>query len=92
MNIQGTIFFDNTKSVHDFANSPEGQKILNNMLIGNETQIHQVGDIVNGNGYSNATITEVYKQNGFYYYVCEWKIKKQIYHDTLRNKDIIEYN
>jgi len=87
------MFFDNTLQVKNFANSPEGQVILNTPAPrGNEKQLKNIGDKVNGNGYDNAKIIDIYKQNGFFYYVCEWKVKKNIYHETQRNKDILLYN
>lgn len=82
------IIFDNTKSVQDFANSPAGQNILNNIPRGNQQQLYTIGQKCNANGIQNATITEVYFQNGYCYYVIEWKIGRKTFTSNERQQDL----
>ena len=59
-----------TKSVN------EGYEIVNNTNRGFETQLYKVGDIIRATNcspynFKRAKIVEVYKENGYYRYVCE---------------------
>ena len=54
----------------------EGCEIVNNTKRGFETQLYKVGDIVRAASccpynFKRAKVIEVYKENGYYRYVCE---------------------
>lgn len=91
MIISNAINFDNTKSIQNFARTAEAEKILNNSCSGNETQLYNLGDTVKSMYFDNGKIIDIYVQNGFYYYVCEYKLKpkaRKTFTKTLRTKDI----
>ena len=93
MFITSNINFDNTLSVKKFAETQEAKNILNDNFHGSEKQLYKVGDLVNGNehGFNTGKIIDVYKNNGFFCYVIEYKIKpkaRKIFKMTLRQKDI----
>lgn len=80
------VFFDNTLSVKELA-----KRTILKECTGSETQSYKVGQKVTGNGFKEGEITEVYENNGFYYYVIEYKLKprsRKTYTTTLRQKDI----
>lgn len=58
------------------VNAIEGAKLVNNVPVGKEIQLYQVGQSVNSTELSrykfvNREITGVYKENGYFYYlVC----------------------
>lgn len=54
----------------------EGEKLTNNIPKGNDKQLYNVGDCINGNGIQNATITGLYVQNGYVYYEVVWTYGK----------------
>ena len=94
MIIANAINFDNTLQTKIFANSLDGQKILNEKINGHETQKFKVGQTVDGNGhgFNVGIITDIYKQCGYIYYVIEYKLKpkaRKTYKTTLRQKDIV---
>lgn len=67
----------------------EGRKIVNNANCGVEKQICKVGDFVRATTLSplifkRAKVVEVYKENGFFRYVCEIGGSERI----CRGKDI----
>lgn len=93
MFIASNVNFDNTLSVKKFAETQEAKNILNDNFHGNEKQLHKIGDLVDGNGhgFNTGKIIDVYKNNGFYCYVVEYKIKpkaRKTFKMTLRQKDI----
>lgn len=88
MIIANGINFDNTLSVHNFAKSPEAQKILNDNHAGSEKQYYTIGQKVNSNGIQNAIITDVYKENGYMRYVIEHCAKRKTYTHIVRQCDI----
>lgn len=54
----------------------EGCEIVNNMKRGYEMQLYKVGDIIRSTtcspyNFKRAKVVEVYKENGYYRYVCE---------------------
>ena len=54
----------------------EGCEIVNNTKRGFETQLYKVGDVVRATtcsplNFKRAKVVEVYKENGYYRYVCE---------------------
>ena len=54
----------------------EGCEIVNNTKRGYETQLYKVGDIVRATNcspynFKRAKVVEVYKENGYFRYVCE---------------------
>ena len=54
----------------------EGREIVNNTRRGYETQLYKVGDIVQSTtcspyNFKRAKVVEVYKENGYFRYVCE---------------------
>ena len=93
MFITSNVNFDNTLSVKKFAKTQEAKNILNDNFHGNEKQLYKVGDFVDGNGhgFNTGKIIDVYKNNDFYCYVVEYKIKpkaRKTFKMTLRQKDI----
>ena len=57
-------------------NVKEGCEIVNNTKCGIETQLYKVGDIIRATNcspynFKRAKVVEVYKENGYYRYVCE---------------------
>lgn len=57
-------------------NVKEGCEIVNNTKRGCEMQLYKVGDIVRASSrcpynFQRAKVVEVYKENGYYRYVCE---------------------
>ena len=93
MFIASNVNFDNTLSVKKFAETQEAKNILNDNFHGNEKQLYKIGDLVDGNGhgFNTGKIIDVYKNNGFYCYVVEYKIKpkaRKTFKMTLRQKDI----
>lgn len=71
-----------------------GYELINNIQSGNELQLYQVGQIVDGsgNGFYKGEIIEVYQENGFFYYVINYKLSeraRKAYTQTLRQKDIV---
>jgi len=80
--------FDNTKAIKDFANSQKGQNILNDIPKGKQKQIYTVGQKVNANGITNAIITESYMQNGYCYYVIEYKVNRKTFTSRERQQDL----
>lgn len=93
MIIANAINFDNTKSVRDFAKTPEAQRILNEVVDGKEKQLYSIGQTVNGEGHGFYTgkIIDVYCQCGYYRYVIEYKLKpkaRKTFTKTLRQIDI----
>ena len=93
MFIASNVNFDNTLSVKKFAETQEAKNILNDNFHGNEKQLYKVGDFVDGNehGFDIGKIIDVYKNNGFFCYVIEYKIKpkaRKTFKMTLRQKDI----
>ena len=80
--------FDNTLSVGELAK----RTILKDEPR-NEVQLYNIGQKVDGygHGFYFGIIVEVYENNGYYYYVIEYKLKqrsKKTYTKTLRQKDI----
>ena len=54
----------------------EGREIVNNTKRGNEMQLYKVGDIVRATNcspynFKRAKVVEVYKENGYFRYVCK---------------------
>ena len=54
----------------------EGCEIVNNTKRGCEMQLYKVGDIIRATNccpynFKRAKVVEVYKENGYYYYLCE---------------------
>ena len=54
----------------------EGCEIVNNTKRGNEMQLYKVGDIVRATNcspynFKRAKVVEVYKENGYFRYVCK---------------------
>ena len=93
MFIASNINFDNTLSIKKFAETQEAKNILNDNFHGSEKQLYKVGDLINGNGhgFNTGKIIDLYKNNGFYCYVVEYKIKpkaRKTFKMTLRQKDI----
>lgn len=93
MFVTNNVNFDNTLNVKKFAETQDAKNILNDNFHGNEKQRYKVGDLVDGNGHGFDTgkIIDVYKNNGFYCYVVEYKIKpkaRKTFKMTLRQKDI----
>ena len=67
----------------------EGCEIVNNTKRGYETQLYKVGDIVqsttcNPYNFKRAKVVEVYKENGYYRYLCKIDNSERI----CRGKDI----
>lgn len=93
MFIASNVNFDNTLNIKKFAETQEAKNILNDNFHGSEKQLYKIGDLVNGNGhgFNTGKIIDVYKHNGFYCYVVEYKIKpkaRKTFKMTLRQKDI----
>lgn len=93
MFITNNVSFDNTLNVKKFAKTQEAKNILNDNFHGNEKQLYKIGDTVggNGNGFNTGKIIDVYKNNGFFCYVVEYKLKpkaRKTFKTTLRQKDI----
>lgn len=79
-------FYDNTLKTKN-----EAQKVVLPEISGKETQLYKVGAKVSGNGFNFGEIIDLYKDNGFYYYVIEYKLKpkaRKTYTTTLRQKDV----
>lgn len=77
--------YDNTLTTKTEAN-----RAVLDPTVGNETCLYKIGMKVNGEGlgFKQGVITDVYRQNGYYYYVIEYTSKSQIFIKTLRQKDI----
>ena len=81
-----TNFYDN-RSFRRAVNA--GRRIVSQSEAGSEAQRFEVGDIVDASecctlSFRRAKIIEVYKQNGYYYYICQFgKCTK-----TCRAKDL----
>lgn len=91
MLIENTLQFDNTLSVKQFAQTKEAQDILNNISVGKQEFIYNIGSKVQINGVPEATIQDRYKQNGYCYYTCIWTIdkrKKKEFFSRERQQDI----
>lgn len=93
MFIASNVNFDNTLSVKKFAETQEAKNILNDNFHGNEKQLYKVGDFVDGNGhgFNIGKIIDLYKNNGCFCYVVEYKIKpkaRKTFKMILRQKDI----
>lgn len=93
MFIASNVNFDNTLNVKKFAETQDAKNILNNNFHGSEKQLYKVGDLVDGNGhgFNTGKVIDVYKNNGFFCYVVEYKIKprsRKTFKTTLRQKDI----
>ena len=93
MFIVSNVNFDNTLSVKKFAETQDAKNILNDNFHGNEKQLYKIGDLVDGNGhgFNTGKIIDVYKNNSFFCYVVEYKIKpkaRKTFKMTLRQKDI----
>lgn len=81
--------FDNTLKVRE-----EAKKIVLPYESGNETQLYEVGQKVDGygHGFYTGTIIEVYQENGYFRYVVEYKLKprsRKKYTQILRQIDIV---
>lgn len=86
------LFYDNTEKVASEAMEAVKNGILRN-ISGNERQIFQIGQIIDGNGFGFAEgkIIDIYNDNGYYYYVVEFRHSKKArktYTKILRQKDI----
>ena len=81
-------YFDNTLSIKLIANSPEAQRLINNIPSGNQTQQYSTGQTVSTSGINHAKIIDVYTQNGYVYYVLEYKVKRKTYTKNARQQDI----
>lgn len=93
MFVASNVNFDNTLNIKKFAETQEAKNILNDNFHGSEKQLYKIGDLVDGNGhgFNTGKIIDVYKNNGFFCYVVEYKIKprsRKTFKTTLRQKDI----
>ena len=95
MNIQG-IHFDNTLSV-----KRQAENFKDDNHTGNETQLYNIGMQVISTATAtyridasdNAIITDVYTDNGYYYYTVSYKgYKNKIVNYTFRQRDIMGVN
>ena len=79
------LFYDNTLKVKQ-----EAQNIVLDSTIGNEIQLYNIGAKVSGHGFKFGQIVSVYKDNGYYYYIVEYKLtpKARKTYKTLRQRDI----
>lgn len=81
-------FFDNTLSVRNLARNTDIS-----YKRGQEKPLYNVGQIVDGKGFGflRGVITEMYEQDGYYYYIITFKHStraRKTYTKTLRQKDI----
>ena len=71
----------------------EGAKIVNDTPVGSEVQAFSVGQTVDYTNYSpvrfyNGLIKEVYRENGYYYYIVSFVQDCKVIQRTFRQKDI----
>lgn len=85
-------FYDNTEKVASEATEAVKNGILRDIK-GHERQIYQIGQNIDGNGFGFALgkIIDAYNDNGYCYYVVEFRRSiraKKAYTKGLRQKDI----
>lgn len=83
------ILFDNTRSIKQQArqNQSYAERLITK---GNEIQIYNVGQQVDGNGlgFAKGVITDAYRENGYIYYIVTYKVGRKEYTKTLNQKSI----
>lgn len=81
--------FDNTKTIKD--NAKQNERFAMSLLTsGNEKQLYNVGQKVDGNGlgFKDGIIVNTYTENGYFYYEVKYFIGKKPFTKVLRQKDI----